>query len=96
VDSKTRQERQREFTIYLVLFILLIIVGAVGYNNPYPNYYYGGFQAGPYGYGGYPMYGGPMAYGGYYHPSPAPVYWGGPAAGGMPQFSYGPPAPMWW
>ncbi|MGV3489381.1 MAG: hypothetical protein ACO1OC_12475 [Tuberibacillus sp.] len=95
MEPNKRQERQREFTIYLVLFILLVIVGAVGYNHPYPNYYYGGVPVGPYGYGGYP-YGGPVAYGGFYGPGPAPIYWGGPFAGGFHQVPYGPPAPGWW
>jgi hypothetical protein len=72
MDSKERQIRQREFTIYLVLFILLVIVGAITtngqaidgrrYESPYGNpYYHGGYSGSPYGYyySGYNEYGTP-------------------------------------
>jgi hypothetical protein len=59
MDKEERQRRQREFTIYLVLFILLVIVGAITtngqqidgrrYESPYGNPYYGGYSSSPYG-----------------------------------------------
>jgi len=85
VDAKIREERQREFTLYLVLFILLVIVGAVGYNNQ-NQIYYGGYAPGPYGYGGYPMYGAPCIYGAV--PGPA----NGPGAA----YNYGAPQALFW
>ena len=87
VDSKTRQERQREFTIYLVLFILLIIVGAVGYNNQYPSQNY------PYYYGAYPDGFSPFWPGAVL---PSPTYWGGPPIGQYAPFMGGPVTPIWW
>ena len=74
MDKNERQRRQREFTIYLVLFILLVIVGAITTNgqpiegrrheSPYGNPYYGGYQGSPYGnYSGYAQSGNPY-YGG--------------------------------
>jgi hypothetical protein len=97
LDSKTRQERQREFTIYLVLFILLVIVGAVGYNTQTnPNVY----PAGPYGYmyGGWPMYGGYPVQGGPFGPGYgySGLAYGGPSLGGLAPYSGGPIAPGWW
>jgi uncharacterized protein (TIGR01732 family) len=98
VDTEIRQARQREFTIILVLFILLVIVGAVGYQLPQNVYYYGGFPPGPYGFGGW---------GGYYGPLPPP-YWATPTPMNMAALpyspygapippAYGPPQlPAWW
>gem|GEM_PF-2322067 len=98
MDTEIRQARQREFTIILVLFILLVIVGAIGYQTPQNVYYYGGFPPGPYGFGGW---------GGYYGPA-LPPYWATPTPTSMAPLpyspygapmpsSYGPPqVPTWW
>ncbi|MFC4619613.1 YjcZ family sporulation protein [Camelliibacillus cellulosilyticus] len=106
MDSETRSERTREFTIILVLFILLVIVGAVGYNNGYPgavSYYQ--YPVGP---GGYYGYGAPPGFGyvgpgyGTFGPGYAPGF-GGPPGWGAHYRGYGGapypggPAPnAWW
>ncbi|GGH86118.1 hypothetical protein JOD43_000688 [Pullulanibacillus pueri] len=67
LDKEEREARQKEFTLYLILFILLVIVGAIGYQNqtqrlssPYDDHIYpakgmGNFNPDPFvpfGYGG--------------------------------------------
>lgn len=79
MDNKERQLRQREFTIYLVLFILLVIVGAITtngqmmdgrrYDSPYGPSNYGGYNGSPYNYSGYAQYGSPYYGGDYRMPS---------------------------
>jgi len=84
MGKDTREERQREFTLYLILFILLVIVGAVGYQKPAPVTY-------PPSYGHYP-FNGYQPYPGSYGPYGSYYSWSGyPPWGGFQGAAYGSP-----
>ncbi len=72
MDELTRQKRQREFTIYLVLFILLVIVGKITLNGQQvgSGNYNGNASNSPYGSGIY-----------------TGAYYNDPFYGGMPQYA---------
>lgn len=77
MDQYTREDRQKEFTLYLILFILLVIVGAIQSQSKrqvqqtYPNPYYSGHDY-PHGYSANPHWG--NLYG--YHPYPGSTPFG--------------------
>jgi len=92
LDAKERERRQREFTLYLVLFILLVIVGAIGSQRQ--GYWSSGYGAlypptpdgAPgWGYPPLPVWYGPSAYVQPFGYGPTPGLYG-----------YGPPGPGWW